>query len=258
MILDDIVAAKRQEVAALAAVAPQIYREAEAAPPCRDFLAALRRPKRRLAVIAEVKKASPFKGIIREDFHPAAIARAYQEGGADAVSVLTDRRYFQGKLQDLTDVKGAVDLPVFRKDFIIDPLQVYEARAAGADALLLIARILPSGRLAELHRLARALGMETLIEVHDEDDLAKALPLEPDIIGINNRDLRTFHTDVQTTIRLRPHIPEGVLVISESGIAGPDNIRRLADHGVHGVLVGEHFMRQADLAAAVRGLMEIS
>jgi len=258
MILDDIVATKKREVAALAAVAPQLFRLAAEAPPCRDFFAALKQPKHRLAVIAEVKKASPSKGIIRENFHPPDIAQSYQEGGADAVSVLTDRRYFQGKLEDLSEVKRAVSLPVFRKDFIIDPLQVYEARAAGADALLLIARILSPERLAELHRLARGLGMETLIEVHDEEDLAKALPLSPNIIGVNNRDLQTFRTDLETTLRLLPHIPKGTVVISESGIAKPADIRRLAEHGVHGVLVGEHFMRQPDLAAAVRELMEDS
>lgn len=258
MILDDIVATKRQEVDALTDVASQLRKQAEHAPPCRDFFAALHRPKHRLAVIAEVKKASPSKGVIRADFHPPAIARAYQEGGADAVSVLTDQRYFQGQLQDLSDVKNAVDIPVFRKDFIIDPLQVYEARAAGADALLLIARILSPGRLAELHRLACELGMETLIEVHDEEELANVLPLKPKIIGINNRDLRTFRTDLQTTVRLLPHIPAGTLVISESGISTPEDIRWLAERGVHGVLVGEHFMRQPNLAAAVRELMEVS
>ncbi|MFO7263485.1 MAG: indole-3-glycerol phosphate synthase [Bacillaceae bacterium G1] len=258
MILDDILVTKRQEVAALHEVASQLRKQAEQAPPCRDFLAALKQPKRRLAIMAEVKKASPSKGLIRADFHPPAIAKAYEAGGADAISVLTDQTYFQGRLQDLTDVKNAVDIPVFRKDFIIDPLQIFEARAAGADALLLIARILAPQELAQLYRLATELGMGVLIEVHDEEEVARVLPLEPAIIGINNRDLHTFRADIQTTARLLPHIPPGTLVISESGISKPEDIRWLAELGVHGVLVGEHLMRQSDVAAAVRELMDVS
>lgn len=257
MILDEIVATKKREVEMLTASADRLYRQVENAPPCRDFFAALRNPHHCLAVIAEVKKASPSKGLIRADFHPPTIARSYQEGGADAISVLTDKRYFQGSLQYMTDVKREVELPVLRKDFIIHPLQLYEARAAGADAVLLIARILSTEQLAELYRLASDLGMDVLMEVHDEKDLVKVLPLEPKIIGINNRDLRTFQTDLATTARLLPSIPTGTLVISESGISTPEHIRWLAKQGVHGVLIGEHFMRQPNVSVAVRELMEI-
>ena len=255
MILDKIVATKKQEVAALYVRESELRQKAEQASACLDFFAALSQPNRFMAVIAEVKKASPSKGVIRPDFDPLAIACSYQEGGADAISVLTDQQYFQGDLHYLTAIKERVNIPVFRKDFIIDTLQVYEARAAGADALLLIAAILSDSQLAELYRKAHQLGMQVLIEVHSKEELERVLPLQPKMIGINNRDLRTFHTDLETTARLLPHIPEDILVISESGIATAEDIRWLSEQGVRGVLVGEHLMRQQDLATAIQELM---
>jgi indole-3-glycerol phosphate synthase len=255
MILDKIVETKKQELAALYAIEPEVRRQAEQASACLDFIAALRNPNHRMAVIAEVKKASPSKGVIRQEFDPVAVAQAYEKGGADAISVLTDQQFFQGDLQYLTAIKKQVSVPVFRKDFIIDKLQVYQARAAGADALLLIAAILSDEQLSELYQLAQDLGMQALIEVHSKEELERVLPLAPKIIGINNRDLRTFHTDLATTARLLPYIPDDILVVSESGISTPEHIRWLSELGVRAVLVGEHLMRQQDLAAAIRELM---
>lgn len=255
MILDKIVETKKQELAALYSNEAEIRRKAGQAPACLDFFKALCQPNHRMAVIAEVKKASPSKGVIRQDFDPIAIAQAYEKGGADAISVLTDQQFFQGDLQYLTAIKEQVRIPVFRKDFIIDQLQVYQARAAGADALLLIAAILSDGQLAELYQLAHHLGMQVLVEVHSEEELERVLPLEPKIIGINNRDLRTFRTDLETTARLLPYIPDDILVISESGISTPEHIRWLAELGVRAVLVGEHLMRQQDLTAAIGELV---
>lgn len=227
--------------------------------PARPFLAQLTRPGDIHVpnVIAEIKKASPSKGLIRADFDLPALARGYQNGGAAAVSVLTDEQYFQGHLDYLRAVRETTSLPVLRKDFLLHEAQVWEARAAGADAVLLIARMLSRRDLEELYRVARSLGMGILLEVHDEADLEKSLPLQPECIGINNRDLDTFTVDIETTFRLREQIPPGIAVVAESGIDAPAQMRRLADAGVNAVLVGEHLMRQADVTAALQSLRGI-
>jgi len=253
MYLDRIVATKRNEVEALRrAGTARLEKEAAKAPAPRGFLAALRARRREpVGLIAEVKKASPSKGIIRPDFDPRAIARAYERAGADCLSVLTDRAHFQGGADVLKRVRETAALPILRKDFIIDEAQVYEARAIGADAVLLIAAILPPARLAALQAEARALGMDVLVEVHDEAELEAALEADADMIGINNRDLRTFATDLAVTEKLIGRIPDTVLKVSESGIASPDDIARVAAAGADAVLVGEHFMRQASIEQAV-------
>ncbi|MDQ0337649.1 indole-3-glycerol phosphate synthase [Caldalkalibacillus uzonensis] len=223
--------------------------------PRYPFLEALRAPRRSSALIAEVKKASPSKGVIRPDFHPVEIARAYQAAGADALSVLTDVTYFQGHPDYIRQIKEQVCLPVLRKDFIIDPLQIAESVALGADAILLIAKALPISSLVQLYREAEAAGLECLIEVASTEELEEVLEhLHPPLIGINNRDLSTFTTDPERTKSLLPYIPEDILVISESGINSPQVVKDLEAHGVSGFLVGEHFMRQDDIESAVRKL----
>jgi indole-3-glycerol phosphate synthase len=216
-------------------------------PPARDFLAALREDgahsKTSPRIIAEVKKASPSKGLIRPDFDPVAIAQTYAANGAAALSVLTDAKYFQGQLSFLEDICTAVTLPLLRKDFTIDAYQVYESRAAHADALLLIVAALERGQLEDFLGLADDLDMAALLEVHTVEELERCLPLQPRLIGINNRDLRTFHTDIETTLRLLPLVPSDVLVVSESGINTAADITRLRDKGVHAFLIGESLMR---------------
>lgn len=206
-------------------------------------------------VIAEVKKASPSKQVIRQDFDPLAIASAYARGGAHALSVLTDERFFQGKLEYLTAIRSIVALPLLRKDFILDPYQLHEARAFGADAVLLIVAALGREQLRDLHQEAVGLGLETLVEVHNEEEMAmlEGLPLQ--MVGINNRNLSTFETDLTVSFRLKPFAPAGVLVVSESGIRGGEDVRTLATHGIHAVLIGETFMRAPDPEAAVRELI---
>jgi len=213
--------------------------------PARDFAAVLRRPDT-VNIIAEAKKASPSKGIIRADFDPVNIARCYEENGAGAISILTEEHFFQGHLDYLKDIRRSVTIPLLRKDFIIDPYQVYEARAAGADAILLIAAVLESPELKTLLHLAQDLGMHALVEVHTEEELKKALNVQPSIIGINNRNLETFSTDIETTVHLRALIPKGIITVSESGIDTPDDIRRLRSCGIHAFLIGESLMREAD------------
>ena len=263
-ILQAILETKRKEVAALLAEVgtDRLCAQAAEADPPRNFFAAVTKPRKgSVNLIAEVKKASPSAGVIREDFDPVAIAQAYAAAGADALSVLTDETYFQGSLDFLRDVRAAVDLPVLRKDFIIDAAQVYQARAAGADAILLIAAALPVGQLADLMILAAELRMTVLLEVHGADELMQVrsmvgFPHESySLLGINNRDLTTFHTDVANTLRLRDLVGDDVPVISESGIGTADDIRRLAAANVQAVLVGETFMRQPDIETAVRELM---
>ena len=195
------------------------------------------------AVIAEIKKASPSKGVIRENFDPAEIARSYARGGAACLSVLTDIDFFQGDAQYLIEARAVCELPVIRKDFIIDQYQVYEARAMGADCILLIVAALGDATLMELYGLARHLDMDVLIEVHDKEELQRALQLSPDMIGINNRDLRTFDVTLQTTLDLLGHIPEGVLVVTESGILSRSDVQLMRDNQVNAFLVGEAFMR---------------
>ncbi|MGE5672305.1 MAG: indole-3-glycerol phosphate synthase TrpC [Mycobacterium leprae] len=263
MILADILATKAQEVAAARADRPleTVMAQAQAAPPARSFYRALREPAG-MQVIAEVKKASPSKGLIRPDFEPVAIAKAYAAAGAACLSVLTDRSYFQGDLAFLQAIRSAVALPLLRKDFIIDEYQVYEARAAGADAILLIVAAFTGecaeGRTpADLNRLAalaRRLGMEILVEVHNAEELAIGLATGSNLIGINNRDLKTFHTTLDVTMGLANRVPPVKLLVSESGVSTHADLERLATVGVKAVLVGESLMRQPDVAAALRAL----
>ena len=207
-----------------------------------------------IKLIAEVKKASPSAGVIREAFNHIEIARLYEQGGAAAISVLTDEEFFRGKLEYLSEIKQTVELPLLRKDFIIDHYQIYEARVAGADAVLLIARILSDEELRAFLKLSQELGMKCLVEVHDADELKKALDADAAIIGINNRDLNTFKTDLETTFKLRPLIPDGKTIVSESGISTRDDIVRLNECGVNAVLIGETFMRAPDILAKMREL----
>jgi len=259
MFLDKIVAVKRNEVDSLAETfsIQDAERRIAGMAATKGFHRALTTGRRRpMGLIAEVKKASPSKGLIREDFHPVALAQVYENAGADCISVLTDTDFFQGSNAYLTAIREAVDKPLLRKDFTIDYRQVYEARLIGADAILLIAAILTSRDIAELHDLAASLGMDVLVEVHDREELEAVLELDKaTLIGINNRNLKTFETDLRTTERLMSLVPASVTLISESGISGPDDIAYLRGLGAHGVLVGEHFMRQPDVGVAVQALM---
>ncbi len=210
-----------------------------------------------IRIIAEIKKASPSLGIIREDFNPVEIARIYEASGAAAISVLTDEKFFQGRLSYLTDVKKSVNLPILRKDFIIDSYQVYEARSAGADAILLIAALLSKEEIQRYMEVARELDMDCLVEVHSETELKKVLQTNADIIGINNRDLATFKIDLETTLRLRPLIPAGKIVVSESGIKSRADVEKLMKEGVDAILVGETLMKSDDISAKLRELLGI-
>ncbi len=254
-ILDEIVAAKLREVETSRRAVPEaeLERRAAAVPPARDFTAAVGRPGT-VNVIAEVKKASPSAGVIRPDFDPVAIATTYERHGAAAVSVLTDPGFFQGSLADLTAVRRAVGLPVLRKDFVLERYQLLEARAAGADAALLIAECLPGGRLGELQREAEALGLHTLVELHDAEELPRVLDCGARVIGVNNRDLRTFVTRLEHTLELLPRIPADRVVVSESGIRTNADLERLGAAGARAVLVGESLMRSADVGAALDAL----
>lgn len=259
MFLSKIVATKQEEVALLATRFNQAEYERQIAelPACRGFERALTTGrKRELGLIAEVKKASPSKGLIRADFQPAELALAYGQAGADCISVLTDRDYFQGSNEYLTLIKNTVKLPLLRKDFIIDYRQIYEARLIGADAILLIAAILTPKELSDLYDVARTLGMDVLVEVHNREELEQVLELDKaTLIGVNNRDLKSFITDLRTTEQLIGLMPEGVTVISESGIAGIPDKEYLQSVGSQGLLIGEYFMRQPDAGQAVIDLM---
>jgi indole-3-glycerol phosphate synthase len=250
-ILDEIVERKLQEIeSARELVSPAVLERAVAdLPPVRDFTGRLQLPGVRL--ITEVKKASPSAGIIRADFDPVAIARTYEAHGADCISVLTDGPYFQGDLKYVTAIHKATALPVLRKEFILDRYQLLEARAAGADAVLLIAEILPGEDLARLYREAKGLGLRVLIEFHDSEQLSRVLDCGADLIGINNRDLHTFRTSLQHTLDLLPRIPSGRTVVSESGIRNHADLQRLGSAGVKAVLVGESLMRAPDIGAAL-------
>ena len=245
-----ILAAKRREVedARVALPPAEMERRAAGADPPRGFEAALRRrvADGKAAVIAEIKRASPSRGLIRADFDPARIARAYESHGAACLSVLTDREFFGGSPEDLRAARAACGLPVLRKDFMIDPYQVHEARSWGADCILLIMDAAPDAELLALARLAQGVGMDVLVEAHDAEQLERALALPTALIGINNRDLRTFETRLETTLDLLPRIPPGRLVVAESGIGEPADVAKLSRAGVSAYLVGSAFMSAED------------
>jgi indole-3-glycerol phosphate synthase len=251
-ILERIVAAKRAEIAAAKKRFPDVEAKARAGSPVRDFIGALR--AKRPAVIAEIKRASPSKGLLRGDFDPAAIARSYEKGGAACMSVLTDREFFQGAPEHLSAARAACALPVLRKDFLIDPYQVFESRALGADCVLLIAACLDDAQMRELESLSHRAGMAVLVEVHDATELERARKLETPLLGINNRNLRTFETRLETTLDLLPRVPKDRIVVTESGILSPADVARMRADGVHTFLVGEAFMRAADPGAELRTL----
>lgn len=257
-ILNTILQRKTAEVRARSLIVSrqEIVQQAAAQPPPRDFVQALRAKQSQNlpAVIAEIKKASPSKGLLRAAFDPPSIARTYEKHGAACLSVLTDTDFFQGSTAALQAARAACELPVIRKDFLIDAYQVYESRAMGADCILLIVAALDDERLQELAELAQQLQMAVLVEVHDAAELARALHLSTPLIGINNRDLRTFHVDLNTTLNLLPHIPAERLVIAESGITTPVDVTRLRGGGVHSFLVGEIFMRAPDPGIALAEL----
>jgi len=251
VILDTIVAHKREEVAALKRQG--ISEPVSPVAPPRGFARALT-DYPGVAIIAEAKKASPSKGVIRSDFDPVAIARQYQAGGAQALSVLTDEHFFQGTLAYLGQVRAAVSLPVLRKEFIIDPLQITEAGRHGADAILLIAAILDPVQIRDFRQQAEELGMDVLVEVHDEAEAERAIAAGSRLLGVNNRDLRDFTMDLTTTFRLRRVVPAAIPLVSESGIRDYQDMRRLAEHGIAAALVGETLMRAPDQAQALREL----
>jgi len=253
-ILERIIAVKREEVrAAQLSVPLEALRLEASARDLRDFVGALRAKHAagQAAVIAEVKKASPSKGVLREHFVPADIARAYQRGGAACLSVLTDVQFFQGSAAYLEEARAACELPVLRKDFIVDPYQIVEARAMGADAILLIAAALPLAQMQELEAFAHSFGLAVLVEVHDRNELTHALTLKTPLIGINNRNLRTFETSLDTTLGMLDALPDDRIVVTESGILTKADVERMRANAVHTFLVGEAFMRADDPGAAL-------
>ena len=257
-ILDKIVAVKHEEIAAAQRRQPlaAMRADAESRVLTRDFVAALREKIAAgdPAVIAEVKKASPSKGVIRADFIPADIAQSYAEGGAACLSVLTDKQFFQGSVDYLKQARASVGLPVLRKDFIVDPYQVYESRAMGADCVLLIAACLDDAQMADLEAIATGLDMAVLVEVHDGAELQRALKLRTPLVGINNRDLRTFEVSLDTTLSLMADVPADRLLVTESGILAPADVERMRGAGVHAFLVGEAFMRAEEPGQALADL----
>ena len=255
-ILDKIVATKREEIARSKAAVPRsvLLDQLADAPPVRDFLGALT-SRESISLIAEVKKASPSKGVIRQDFHPVEIAQVYERHGAACVSVLTDQTYFQGSLDYLRAIRAAVGIPLLRKDFVIDPYQVLEARTAGADAVLLIAECLDDQALQTLHDTIVELGMTPLVELFEPENLSRVVDVGAGLIGVNNRDLRTFEVDIRRTLRLRRQIPDDRAVVGESGIRTRADVERLERGGVAAMLVGESLMRRPDIGAAVDELL---
>jgi indole-3-glycerol phosphate synthase len=255
MILDEICEHKKGEVAAAreAVSQKQLEEWIQDVPPPRDFRGALREPG--ISLIAEVKKASPTKGVMMEDFEPSSLSSVYENAGARAISVLTDTRYFQGSLDDLRTVRQTVGVPCLRKEFIIDEYQILEARAAQADAILLIVRVLSDAQLADYMALAKKLGMAALVETHDRAEIERALAAGAHIIGINNRDLATFTVDIQTTLDLKHEVPGGNVLVSESGIHTRDHVRALEDGGVDAILVGESLVTSRNIGAAIRELL---
>lgn len=258
-ILDEIYQCKLSEVAANKKHVPVELLKAniQQRSPAKPFGQVLK-INGKINIIAEVKKASPSLGIIRKDFHPVEIAQMYESSGAAAISVLTDERYFQGSLKYLTDIKNTVRLPILRKDFIIDSYQIYEARSAGADAILLIAALLSAEEIQFFLEVAEKLGMDSLVEVHSAVELEKVLETKATIIGINNRDLKTFATDVKITFQLKALIPEGKVVVSESGIKSRSDMVKLQESGVHAVLIGETLMKSDNIPAKMHELLGTS
>ncbi|HTQ37440.1 MAG TPA: indole-3-glycerol phosphate synthase TrpC [Pirellulales bacterium] len=255
-VLDKIIASKQREIEAAKAAQTeaQVRAAAEKAPPPRNFFAALAGPGP-IKLIAEVKKASPSAGVIRADFKPVERARIYQQHGAACLSVLTDEPFFQGKLEYLRDIRAAVALPVLRKDFILEKCQLYEARAAGADAVLLIAECLDDCHLRALHNETIALGMTPLVELYEPANLQRVLDVGATLIGINNRDLHTFKTDLEHTLRLREQVPDSCILVAESGIRTRADVQRLEAAGVNAILVGETLMASPNIGAAVDALL---
>lgn len=261
-ILQKIVATKWTEIERAKSAVPvgELSAQLPDAPPIRDFFAALNRDEASgtigpIRLIAEVKKASPSKGIIRESFDPVEIARIYEANGAACISVLTDVQYFQGSLEYLTRIRASTRVPLLRKDFILDSYQLLEARVAGADAVLLIAECLDDCNLRKLHNEALDLGLTPLVEFYDVSNLERVLEAGATLVGVNNRDLTTFETDLQHTVRMRQQIPDTCLLVGESGIRGREDVKMLEQAGVDAMLVGEHLMRQPDIAAAVRSFL---
>ena len=257
-ILNRVVEVKREEIAAASRLRPlgAVRADAESRVLTRDFEGALRRKitAGQAAVIAEIKKASPSKGVLREDFVPADIAQSYAEHGAACLSVLTDRQFFQGGPDFLKQARASCDLPVLRKDFMVDAYQVYEARAMGADCILLIAACLDDAQMADLESIAFGLDMAVLVEVHDREELQRALRLRTPLLGINNRNLRTFEVTLDTTLAMLPDVPSGRLLVTESGILSSEDVGRMRAAGVHAFLVGEAFMRAPDPGRALARL----
>jgi indole-3-glycerol phosphate synthase len=257
-ILNQIIAVKREEVAAAQKKIPftAMRADAESRVLTRDFEGALRRKidAGKSAVIAEIKKASPSKGVLRAEFIPADIAQSYAEAGAACLSVLTDRQFFQGQTDYLKQARASCDLPVLRKDFMVDPYQIYESRAMGADCVLLIAACLEDGQMAELEAIARSLDMAVLVEVHDKPELDRALKLKTPLLGINNRNLRSFEVSLDTTLNMLADVPVDRVLVTESGILTKDDVKKMRDAGVYAFLVGEAFMRADDPGAALAAL----
>lgn len=249
-VLDRILAQKLEAVERIQPQLSELKAACADAPPVRDFAGALHRET--VALIAEVKHASPSKGVLIEDFNPVALGTIYAANGAACISVLTDEPFFMGHLDHMKAVRAAVNVPVLRKDFIIDAAQLYEARAAGADAALLIAMALEDTQLKDLHGLIRELGMSALVEVHNEEEFERALNIGAALIGVNNRDLRTFQEDLGTTARVAANLPKGVTLVAESAIRSPEDVARMGVLGAHAVLVGEGLVKAGDIAAQVR------
>lgn len=256
MFLDKIIAQKRQEIHKIKRdrLLPVLLEEARFAKEPRDFYKALA-SKNGIKIIAEIKKASPSKGILANDLDVISQAKIYQEKGAAAISVLTDNLFFKGSVEDLKDVKNVVDIPVLRKDFILDPIQVYESRAAGADAILLIASVLQFEELKKMKELAEKLGMQVLIEIHSQNELSQVLPLGPRILGINNRNLGNFKVSLSTTLMVLPLIPEDIVVVSESGIRSRDDVSVLREAGINALLIGEALVKSRDPGKTLADLL---